>query len=142
MGKQFSIRDVIMTGKPNIKGRILIVDDDKRVITMIARYLIKAGYDVESATNGMEALELYRRSRERKPIDAIIVDLNLPDSIRGDEIMKHIIELDDSAIGIISSGYHNDPVVQNYDQHGFSAVLKKPYPLKDLVKTIEKLLEK
>ena len=55
-------------------AKILVVDDDKKIVELITLYLKKDGYQVLSAYNGQQALELARR---RRP-DLIVLDLMLP----------------------------------------------------------------
>lgn len=62
-------------GEPQLKeGSVLVVDDDPHVREIISRCLIKDGYDVTTARNGEEALNLARRV---KPI-AITLDVMMP----------------------------------------------------------------
>lgn len=45
----------------------------------------------------------------------------------GVETMKRLLEIDPEVKAIVSSGYSNDEAISNYESHGFSAVLPKPY---------------
>jgi DNA-binding response OmpR family regulator len=56
------------------KHRILIVDDNQKIVDVVQAYLEKDGYRVLTALNGLEALEL---ARHRRP-DLIVLDLLLP----------------------------------------------------------------
>lgn len=62
-----------MNGTPPSK-RLLVVDDDDDIRTLLADYLGDAGYAVSTAGNGVEMLH----SIERKPVDLIVLDINLP----------------------------------------------------------------
>jgi DNA-binding response OmpR family regulator len=53
---------------------ILVVDDDRKIVTLIGAYLSREGWDVESAHDGLEAIRLLR-SRE---YDAVVLDVMLP----------------------------------------------------------------
>ena len=69
---------------------IMIVDDEKRLVSLVESYLTQEGYRVLSASNGMEALPI--ASRE-KP-DLIILDLMMP-KMDGYEFMRtHRTEMD------------------------------------------------
>ena len=65
--------------------RILIVDDEEAVRTAVRRALVLAGYDVEMAANGDEALALLA---ERAP-DAILLDVLMP-GIKGLEVLERV----------------------------------------------------
>ena len=54
---------------------ILIVDDERRLLNLLREYLEQDGYQVETATNGREALFA---ARDHKP-DLIILDLMMPE---------------------------------------------------------------
>jgi len=62
--------------------RILLVEDDASVLEGVRRLLSAAGYEVETARNGLEALE---RVNRQKP-DAIILDLNERQLVSGKTI--------------------------------------------------------
>ncbi|MEM7058614.1 MAG: response regulator transcription factor [Pseudomonadota bacterium] len=65
--------------------RILVIDDDARLLEMLEKYLTDAGYQVEAVPDGQSGLEAIRST----PFDAIVLDLMLPD-IDGLEICKSI----------------------------------------------------
>ena len=54
--------------------RILIADDEATVIRVMQRALRRAGYDVETARNGLEALEAI----EQRPPDVLVTDIEMP----------------------------------------------------------------
>lgn len=58
----------------NSKATILIVEDDEEIAALIARYLVREGYEVERAINGEEGLELYANGLH----DVVVLDLGLP----------------------------------------------------------------
>jgi two-component system OmpR family response regulator len=60
--------------RPDAPHRLLIVDDDADIRTLLAEELRKAGFIVSSAANGAEM----RQALEREPVDLIVLDLNLP----------------------------------------------------------------
>ena len=56
------------------KQRVLLVDDEVYVIEVIKHFLLKAGYDVETASNGLDALE---KVSQQMP-DVIVSDIQMP----------------------------------------------------------------
>ena len=109
-------------------GRILIMDDDPGIRILISRTLETLGYDTDSAVDGSEAIDKYRAAMEGgKPFDAVIMDLTVPGGMGGREAMERLLLLDPNAVGIVSSGYSDDPVVSDFRRYGFSGVAKKPY---------------
>jgi len=56
------------------KTKILVVDDDRKIVDLVRAYLEKDGYRVSAAYDGLQALELARQKR----VDLIVLDLLLP----------------------------------------------------------------
>lgn len=66
--------------------RILIVDDDRRMVERRAKLLKDRGYEVICAFNGKEGLRILRKD---KNFDLLILDLDMP-KLRGDELLERI----------------------------------------------------
>ncbi len=124
-------------------ARVLVMDDDIAIQKVVNKTLVFEGHTVETAFDGQEAIALYRQSLESgAPFDVVILDLTIPGGIGGKEAIKDILELDPHARVIVSSGYANDPVMANYEEYGFKAIVAKPYSLKDLRDTVNRILRK
>ena len=123
------------------QGQILVMDDEAAVRDIAQASLEELGYSVECAADGGTASELYRRRKaEGNPFAAVILDLTVPGSIGGKEALADLREIDPQVKAIVSSGYASDPVMANYREYGFSAVLSKPYQLEELSKVLHDLL--
>jgi len=96
---------------------------------------------VSAATDGIEALDLYKQARETgKPFDVVILDLTVPGGAGGKETIQRLLQIDPEIKAIVSSGYSNDPIMANYRQYGFKAVVEKPYSIVELTRTIESVM--
>ena len=83
----------------------------------------------------------YRKAMEaEQTYDAVILDLTVPGGMGGREAMQNILELDPDAKGIVSSGYSNAPVMTEYKKHVFSGMIKKPYRLGNLSRTVSEVI--
>jgi CheY-like chemotaxis protein len=123
-------------------GRVLVMDDEKPVRRVMQEMLEMLGYTVECTADGKEAVELYRKRRdEGVPFDAVIMDLTVPGGRGGKDAIRDLLALDPRAKVVVSSGYADDPVVAQYREHGFSAVLGKPYRLQDMSRVLKDLFE-
>ncbi|MEW6380620.1 MAG: response regulator [bacterium] len=115
------------------KKKVLIVDDEPYVIRVVKLKLINAGYEVFTASNGLEALE---KIESLKP-DVVISDVNMP-KLGGRELCLRAIpfkqERDFLTIVITSSIDKADrDWVQSMDKTVF---LEKPFSPKELLKII------
>jgi PAS domain S-box-containing protein len=117
--------------------KILVMDDDPVILSIIVKLLSKLGYQSAQAVNGQEVLEKFKSAKEEnKPFDLIILDLNIVDGMGGLETMKALKKLDPNVKVIVSSGYSSDPVLSNYEAYGFIGRIPKPYVIKELKEVI------
>jgi PAS domain S-box-containing protein len=121
-------------------GRVLVMDDEEIIRKMLVNMLKVIGYEVETTSEGTEALEVYRRALESgRPFDAVIMDLTIPGGMGGKEAVGKVLEMDPGARVIVSSGYATDAIMSEYKQYGFSAVIAKPYSIDQLEETLNSL---
>ena len=117
------------------------MDDEEILRNFAGRMLKKAGYQVSVATDGIEAVELFEKAKESgKPFDVVVLDLTVPGGAGGKETIQRLLEIEPGIRAIVSSGYSNDPVMANYQQFGFKAVVEKPYSINELTRTIEDVI--
>ena len=109
-------------------AKVLIMDDDEMVRFVAGETLKRYGFEVEFATDGSQAVRLYQEHlRDGIPFVAVILDLNIPGGMGGEEAMKRLLEIDPAARGYVSSGRTDDPVMMKYASFGFSGTIEKPY---------------
>ncbi len=121
--------------------RILVMDDEEPVRGVVEDMLREMGHQVLLAKDGNEAIAMYQVSLEKaESIDMIIMDLTVPGGMGGEEAVKEILQLNPDAKVVVSSGYFNNPVMENYRDYGFCAAIIKPFIFQDLVKIIGELL--
>jgi len=124
------------------KGRILIMDDEAEIREVLANMLREMDFEVDAVSDGQQAVALYGKAWEAGiPYTATIVDLTIPGGMGGKEAFRHIKELDQQALVIVSSGYCNDSVMANSAKFGFSGFIAKPYNIHDLSQTLRRVLE-
>jgi len=124
-------------------GRVLVMDDEEIVRNVVRRMLETLGYDVETAEDGKEAVESYKKAiSEGRRFDTLIMDLTVPGGMGGREAVAKILEIDPTARAIVSSGYSNDPVMANHRDFGFVDVISKPFKIKELETVLYRVLAK
>ena len=119
----------------------MVMDDEEIICEITKEILTHLGHEVVVASDGAEAVELYKGSLASKtPIDVIIMDLTIPGGMGGQEAVTKILEINSEAKVIVSSGYFNDPVMANFKEYGFTAMVAKPFNFDELNKIIGKVM--
>ncbi|MHB1951776.1 MAG: MEDS domain-containing protein [Acidiferrobacteraceae bacterium] len=124
------------------QGRVLLMDDDPSVREVGAALLRQLGYHVSVASDGREAVADYAQAMTTQPFDVVILDLTIPGGMGGLECMVRLRAIDPAVTAIVSSGYANDPVMANFREYGFDAVIAKPYPLTDLSQAVQEAMQR
>lgn len=140
--KEIISHEKIKTTTPSGKGKILIMDDDDMVRHVAGEILKSVGYKVEFAKDGTEAIDLYQKAKASgESFDVVIMDLTIQGGMGGREAIKKLLTIDPQVRAVVSSGYSNDPIMSNFKDHGFSAVISKPYNVADMSKTLHDLID-
>ncbi|MCC7430707.1 PAS domain S-box protein [bacterium] len=123
--------------KSNSKKKILVMDDDETIREIIFEMLTYVGYEVVTAGNGTETLNLYQKQRD---FDAVIIDLTIQGEAGGKEIIEKLLKINPKIKAIVSSGYTNDIMMIDFQSYGFSGAIAKPFNLKVLVEVVEQVI--
>jgi DNA-binding response OmpR family regulator len=116
--------------------RILLIEDDSRLAGMVAEYLGKAGFHVIHAENGARGLALHAR----EPVDAVILDLMLPDA-DGLEICRQLRARSDGPILMLTA--RGDPMDRVVGlEMGADDYLPKPFEPRELLARLRAILRR
>jgi len=119
------------------RGTVLLVDDEPPVRKVARRMLEKLGYDVLTAGDGKEGLELFRAHRDE--IACVLLDMTMPE-MSGDEVFRAMRALDPDVRVLLASGYDEAEATRRIDpaiQYGF---LRKPYEREGLAAKLREVL--
>ncbi len=120
---------------------VLVMDDEAVIRNLAATMLGHLGYAVRTCADGQAAVDLYRNTLNGStPFAAVLMDLTVPGGMGGLEAARRILDLDDKARLIVSSGYSDDPVMASHAAHGFCGVLAKPYTMAELGQVLHMVL--
>ena len=126
---------------PTPLSRILVLEDDPLVRSLITRNLTSQGFDVGESAEGSETVRLYQEAmHEGRPFDLVVLDLSIPNGMGGVRAMEKLRAFDPNVLAIVSSGYSDDPVMAKPAAYGFAAVLPKPYEPIDLLRLVKNVL--
>ena len=121
--------------------RLLVMDDDEALRELSKAVLSTLGYDVQTAGDGAEAVELYAKTKAAgKGFDAVLLDLTVTGGIGGLEAAAKLKQLDPSSKLIVSSGYSDAPVMSRFAEYGFDAVILKPWTVREMSEVLRKVL--
>jgi CheY-like chemotaxis protein len=125
------------------KGKVLLMDDEQIILDVTHEVLKFLNYDVMSAKDGLTAIDLYKKEKAAGvPFDIVILDLSVPKGLGGKETIEQLRNFDPAVKAVVSSGYTNDPVVQDFSHYGFSERLAKPYNISEMKNLLEKVIKK
>jgi CheY-like chemotaxis protein len=117
------------------------MDDEPSIREIAASMLGFLGFEVDTCGDGTEAVAGYAQAlASGRPYHAVIMDLTIPGGLGGKEAAQQILALDTQACLIVSSGYSHDPIMADYQNHGFRGVLSKPYRVGDMERVLTAVL--
>jgi CheY-like chemotaxis protein len=118
--------------------RILLVDDDEFVREIFHRILVQAGYEVEDALNGEDALRVYAS----RPSDVVIADIVMP-GMDGIEMVRDLRRLHADVKIIAMSGGGHGKTGEYLDlarRLGANATLQKPFSGAEILDAVSEVL--
>jgi two-component system cell cycle sensor histidine kinase/response regulator CckA len=132
--------EAIPPAAPGGALRVLVMDDDSAVRSVISQLLKNSGYSVVCTSSGVESIKAYGEAmKSGKRFDVVVMDLTVPGGMGGKETIGKIRDMDPEARVIVSSGYSNDPVMANFKDYGFSGVIAKPFNIDEFLNVIRKV---
>lgn len=125
---------------PGHGERILVVDDDADVRTMIARMLGDAGYDAECAEDGAAALERIRSARKGRGYDLILTDRSMP-NLDGERLAQTLRDAYPRLPVLLMSGMIDARLIREHRHWGVTALLHKPILPRELNRAVRDCLD-
>ena len=116
--------------------KILLVDNERRIIEVLEAYLEREGYEIHSADNGIDAL---KKAKTINP-DLIILDLMLPD-ISGEEVCRLVRKESDVPILMLTAKSAEDDRI-NGIVIGADDYLTKPFSPREVVVRVQAILRR
>jgi two-component system, cell cycle sensor histidine kinase and response regulator CckA len=126
--------------KSAAKGTILVVDDEDMVRNVCVHILRRHGWQVIAASNGPEAIELFRQNPAG--IDCVILDQSMP-QMDGMTVFRELRTIQPGVKVILSSGYSsNHGSGQSLSAEGLAGFIQKPYSLQGLREELARVLQR
>ncbi len=119
-------------------ARVLVIDDDEQIRTLLKHMLVGAGHQVEEAVDGAEGLRLFGK----RPPDLVLTDINMP-GLDGHDVITAIRELHAYVPIIAVSGggaIAADELLLKASALGAFEIVMKPFEFRQLVGAVERAL--
>ena len=120
----------------NEKIRILVVDDEQKILNVIEAYLLKEGFEVLTATDGEETLRLFNNEL----IHLIILDLMLP-KMSGEEVCSRIRATSSVPIIMLTAKTQEDDKIEGLTI-GADDYVTKPFSNRELVSRVKAIIRR
>ena len=120
------------------KGRVLVVDDEPAVVSLLTTVLQNQGFEVDSETSPEAAIEKLHRSVGT--YDVVLTDLHMP-GLDGLKILDTIRETDRMIMPIVLTGYATKDSAVASLRHGAFEFIEKPVLHEELIAVVERAME-
>jgi signal transduction histidine kinase/ActR/RegA family two-component response regulator len=120
-----------------MSGKILVVDDELSIRTMMCHRLARLGFSTDSASNGKEALSIVNRQIDK--YDIIITDQMMPE-MQGDQLIRELKKIEYPAKLILMTGYSERFSDIDASEILADQILAKPFEFASLISSLSKLL--
>lgn len=115
---------------------VLVVDDNEGLLETFSLILRRRGYDVDTAEDGLSALDKFKRDR----FDVTLMDIVMP-RMNGVEAFRRIREIDPGAKVILMTAYYDDEKIRSAQDEGAYVAINKPVDIAQLMELIKEALK-
>ncbi len=117
------------------KNRLLVVDDEESLRTVLCSELVSEGFKVQNAGDGDEAIAIL----DKEEFDLVLLDIKMP-RVNGFDVLKHVKERHPGTKVVMLTGFADLKNAIESKKLGAEDFVSKPYDLVDLLTTIERVL--
>lgn len=120
-------------------SRLLVADDSETVLLMLQRRLEASGYEVETATDGVEVLDAIEKAEGKTAPDLILLDAMMP-RLSGTDALKQLRASGCEIPVLIISAHLDAQQPEPMEAIGANGVIPKPFDWDELIARIEELV--
>ncbi len=120
----------------NLPSTILVVDDEPMTVELISEELRRASFDVDTASNGLEAI----KKAQQKFYEVVITDMSMP-GLDGMGVLAHFIEHSPETMVIVLTGFGTIETAVDAMKNGAFDYLTKPAKIDEILLVVKRALE-
>ena len=127
-----------LTSLPTYSGRVLLVEDDLTVRSLVVKILKRIGFQADLAGSGEEGLEKLAADYSYR---MLVLDISLP-GISGLDVLKQVRQAKPSLPVLLVSGYSPEKIAEQLGDDRCVSFLPKPFRLESFWAGVSELLER
>jgi len=117
--------------------RIMIIEDDEEMRSLLKDFFEEEGFETDSVSNGVDALQMFSKDH----FDLVITDIRMP-GLTGLDILPRIRRLKPETPVIVMTAYGSDDVRRRAFERGATTYLEKPIQLSKLRSVIREMVSR
>jgi two-component system cell cycle sensor histidine kinase/response regulator CckA len=129
--------DSAVLRRSKTRGTILLAEDEKFMVRLLRNTLSQHGYEIFVATDGEEAITLYRRHKHQ--IQVVLLDIGLP-KVAGWDVMLRMKDENPRVNIVVTSGYIEPELKTRFIQAGVRHFIDKPYTAEAIIEKLQELI--
>jgi DNA-binding response OmpR family regulator len=112
---------------PSPNARVLIIEDDEEMRSLLKDFFVKEGFETDSVSNGYDAFGIITK----KPFDLVVTDIRMP-GLTGLDILPRIKKIQPEVAIIVITAFGTEEVRRKAFERGAKAYLEKPIHFQEL----------
>jgi CheY-like chemotaxis protein len=123
---------------PRGDERVLVVDDEEKIVDLLTRLLNHLGYKVVGRTDSRAALDLF--ARQPRAFDLVISDQTMP-GLSGDELARALRKIRPDLPLIICTGFSPRMTEEQAIRQGIQGYIMKPFRMEQIARLVRRVLD-
>jgi two-component system cell cycle sensor histidine kinase/response regulator CckA len=125
--------------KDQAQRTVLVVEDERIMLRLLAKFLSRQGYQVLLAADGEQAIDGY--CRHKTEIDVVLLDVGLP-KVSGVDVLRKMKKENPDVRVVVASGYLDAQMKAEMYRAGVKAFVDKPYLLPEMLEKLRSVAER
>jgi PAS domain S-box-containing protein len=137
VSEKFEINNIKKDRINHIKDTVLVIDDEKTVLSVAEAMLKKLEFNVLTENDSRKTIDLFHKYKEK--ISFVLLDMTMP-YMDGSEVFKQLKSIKPDVKVILTSGYNEQSAINHFTEKELAGFIQKPYSVEELKQIIEKVM--